>query len=75
VALTGIGVTGNNQQRPDQVSGRFLSEDTDHWFNSAAFAQPAPGTYGNLPRNAVVGPAYWNIDLALSKDHRHRGHA
>jgi len=37
------------------------------WFNRAAFAQPAPGTLGDLPRNAVVGPAYWNVDLAVSK--------
>ena len=33
----------------------------------AAFALPAPGTLGDLPRNAVLGPNYWNIDLALSK--------
>ena len=40
---------------------------SDLWFNPAAFAQPAAGELGNLPRNAVVGPAYWNIDLALSR--------
>ena len=67
IALTGIGVTGGNQQRPNQVSDDFYKKTLDSWFNRAAFAQPDPGTLGNLPRNAVVGPAYWNIDLALSK--------
>jgi hypothetical protein len=37
------------------------------YFNRAAFAQPAPGTLGNLPRNAVTGPNFWNVDLAVSK--------
>jgi hypothetical protein len=67
IALTGIGTTGNNQQRPNKVSDDFYTKTLTTWFNAAAFAQPAPGTLGDLPRNAVVGPAYWNIDLALSK--------
>ena len=67
IALTGIGVTGNNQQRPNQVSDDFYQKTLTNWFNAAAFAQPASGTLGNLPRNAVVGPAYWNIDLAVSR--------
>ena len=25
------------------------------------------GTLGNLTRNAVVGPTYWNIDLGISR--------
>jgi hypothetical protein len=66
-ALTGIGVTGANLQRPNKVSDDFYLKTLTNWFNAAAFSQPAPGTLGDLPRNAVVGPAYWNIDLALSK--------
>ena len=38
-----------------------------NYFNRAAFAQPAPGTLGDLPRNAVVGPDYWNVNLAVSR--------
>jgi hypothetical protein len=38
-----------------------------NWFNRDAFAQPAAGELGNLKRNAVVGPAYWAVDLALSR--------
>jgi hypothetical protein len=67
IALTGIGVTGGNQQRPNQVSDDFYKKTLDSWFNAAAFAQPVAGTLGDLPRNAVVGPAYWNIDVAFSK--------
>ncbi|HXD20005.1 MAG TPA: carboxypeptidase regulatory-like domain-containing protein [Vicinamibacterales bacterium] len=67
IALTGIGITGNNQQRPNQVSTDYYKKTLATWFNAAAFAQPDPGTLGNLKRNAVVGPAYWNVDLALSR--------
>jgi hypothetical protein len=37
------------------------------YFNPAAFAQPAPGTYGNLMRNALVGPNFWKVDLAVAR--------
>jgi len=67
IALKAIGTTGNKQQRPNQVSVDFYQKTLTNWFNAAAFAQPATGTLGDLPRNAVVGPAYWNVDLALSK--------
>ena len=33
----------------------------------AAFAQLEPGTYGNVKRNAFMGPGYWNVDLAISR--------
>jgi hypothetical protein len=63
-AFTGIG-----NQRPNQVSDDFYPEERTltNYFNRAAFAQPAPGTLGDLPRNAVVGPDYWNVNLAVSK--------
>jgi len=67
IALTGIGTTGNNQQRPNQVSTDYYRKTLTNWFNAAAFAQPDTGTLGNLARNAVVGPAYWNVDLAVSR--------
>ena len=33
----------------------------------ASNALAAPGTLGNLPRNSIIGPAYWNIDLGISR--------
>jgi hypothetical protein len=38
-----------------------------NYFNRAALAQPATGTYGSLKRNAVTGPNYWSVDLAISR--------
>ena len=40
------------------------------WLNPAAFATPAPGTFGNLPRNYLRGPKFWQLDLMASKDLR-----
>jgi hypothetical protein len=59
-----IGVTG---QRPNQVSDDFYQKTLTNWFNPAAFAQPAQSTHGDLPRNAVVGPAYWHVNLGLAR--------
>ena len=61
--------SGINQQRPDKVSDDFYANPRTltTWFNRAAFARPAPGTLGTLTRNAVVGPAYWNMDLGISR--------
>jgi hypothetical protein len=60
--------TGLASQRPNKVSDDFYGEKSlTSYFNRAAFAQPAPGTLGDLPRNAAVGPNYWNVDLSLSR--------
>jgi hypothetical protein len=34
---------------------------------SGGFCNPAPGTVGNLPRNAFNGPAFFNWDLGILK--------
>ncbi|MGH9664760.1 MAG: hypothetical protein ACRD9L_10085, partial [Bryobacteraceae bacterium] len=38
------------------------------WFNKAAFAAPAAGTFGVQPRNALRNPGFWNLDGAIRKD-------
>ena len=43
-------------------SGREDVED-----ETAAFAQPNPGAYGNFVRNSIRGPGQWVINLALSR--------
>ena len=40
------------------------------WFNTAAFAVPAPFTYGNSARNLLFGPGSIDVDLSLLKDTR-----
>jgi hypothetical protein len=37
------------------------------WFNPAAFARPAAGTFGVQPRNMLNNPATWNFDLGIRK--------
>jgi hypothetical protein len=61
--------TGLAAQRPNKVSDDFYASEKTltNYFNRAAFAQPAPGTLGDLERNALVGPNYWNVDMALSR--------
>jgi hypothetical protein len=61
--------TGVSNQRPDKVSDDLYANPRTltTYFNSAAFAQPAQGTLGNLMRNIAVGPAFWSIDLAISR--------
>ncbi len=39
----------------------------DHYFDSGAFAVQAPGTYGNLGRNTIIGPGLFNMDVSLVK--------
>ena len=55
--------------RADLVGDPAAGERTvNSWFNTAAFAQPAPGALGNLGRNTERGPGVNNLDLALFKN-------
>ncbi|MHB1701158.1 MAG: carboxypeptidase-like regulatory domain-containing protein [Acidobacteriaceae bacterium] len=37
------------------------------WFNVAAYAAPANGTFGDVRRNSLYGPGFSDIDLSLGK--------
>src|SRR5207302_9001032 len=52
------GGQSRNVARPDLVPGvdPYLHDKGWLYLNPAAFAMPAPGTYGNLARNALRGP-------------------
>jgi hypothetical protein len=58
-------------QRPDVVPGVSLTPPggptAAQWFNPAAFAVPAPGTWGNAGRNLGRGPSLNQIDLSLTR--------
>jgi hypothetical protein len=57
-------------QRPDQRHDPNLpggQQTPERWFDTAAFALQAPFTFGNAPRNSVIGPGYANLDFALAK--------
>jgi hypothetical protein len=51
------------------TNGR-LSNGTDDnfWFNPAAFAAPAAGTFGNARRNLIYNPGQMQWDIALFKN-------
>ncbi len=59
--------------RPDQVgdpnSGSCPNGAPVHtvtcWFNTSAFASPAPFTFGNLGRNTLRGQRYQDLDMSL----------
>ena len=61
---------GNPNARPTGV------DRVDEWFNTAAFAQPAPFTFGNSPRFLpnTRAPGINSFDLALEKWFQIREH-
>jgi hypothetical protein len=63
--IAGTGIVG---QRLNQVSDEVYGDKSlTNYFNVAAFAYPAAGTYGNHVRNSIEGPGFWSVDLALSR--------
>jgi hypothetical protein len=51
----------------------WATGDGNYWFNPAAFAAPAPGTFGNATRNLIYGLGQQQWDLALFKNFRTGG--
>ena len=63
--------SGGAGQRPDLVSGCSLNPvlgGADHYFDVSCFAVPAAGTFGNVPRNTIIGPGYAAWDMAFFKN-------
>jgi hypothetical protein len=71
VVNTPGGGNSRNVRRPNLISGvsPYLNNDRNI-LNPAAFATPAPGTFGNLPRNALRGPNFTQFDLVFNKRFR-----
>lgn len=71
VVNTPGGGNSRNIRRPDLIAGvnPYLNNDRS-FINPAAFATPAPGTFGNFPRNALSGPSFKQIDMIVSKKFR-----
>jgi hypothetical protein len=63
------GGQSRNVARPDLVAGvdPYIHNQGWLYINPAAFSMPAPGTYGNLGRNALRGPGISQLDFTLSK--------
>jgi hypothetical protein len=63
------GGASRNVRRPNLVAGvdPFINDNGLLFLNPAAFATPLPGTYGNLERNSLHGPAFNQVDMVISK--------
>jgi len=65
-------LTGINHQRPNVIDPAHVytgnSGPSAKYLTSAAFQAQPFGTIGNLGWNSIVGPTYWDIDMALSRE-------
>jgi hypothetical protein len=68
----GVDISGTAQlnDRPNQVLANPYpaTKTTGEWFNPAAFAEQAPGTFGNVHRNSLYGPGAFDMDDAISRE-------
>ena len=68
-SLSGVGndyadvVPGQNPRSVPTGSNRV-----QQYFNTAAFAPAAPGTYGNASRNSLRGPGFEEVDFSVFRD-------
>jgi hypothetical protein len=61
----------DGQQRPDFVPGQNQNGKPcvpGTFFNTCAFADPQPGSFGNVSLNSLRGPGYKNWDGSLLKN-------
>jgi hypothetical protein len=67
---TGRSILGfGANDRPNLVGNPALSnQTTSQWFNTAAFAFPAQGTFGNAGRNILEGPGFQSVNVSLVKN-------
>ncbi len=72
VSVSGdIANVGTGGQRPNRIGDPNSGPKTlKEFFNKAAFAAPAPGTFGNAGRNLVIGPGINEWDFAAFKSFR-----
>jgi hypothetical protein len=71
----GYNPTGNgdtrNPVRPNwnpNFTGTLYPHTRAQYFNPAAFLPPATGTYGNVSRDALIGPGLSELDFSATKN-------
>ncbi len=66
-----ISGTGEGNDRANQVGPIHRAyqgqKPLAQWLDPAAFADPAPGTFGTSPRNGYFGPGYSDVDFSVFK--------
>jgi homogentisate 1,2-dioxygenase len=67
-------MTGINNDNCDQIDVRSARPSGANpmrtWFNTAAFAQNAVGTFGTAGRNDLRRPGFYNVNLSLFRHFR-----
>jgi hypothetical protein len=67
------GIMGLSIRRPNLVAGcspNPVVGNVNEWFNAACFSAPPAGELGNLGRDTLQGPGFWNFDFAVMKNTR-----
>lgn len=64
------GVSGSLRANYTGAAIALSNPTIDQYFNTAAFAIPAPGTFGSASRNTIIGPGSRLLDAQLSRDVR-----
>ena len=72
VAGTNASLTGENLDRINLVGNPFTgivpaTAPIVQYLNKAAFATPAPGTFGDLGRDVLYGPGIGTVDFSIFK--------
>jgi len=65
-------ITGIGGQRPNQIASNpyCATQTINCYLNAASFATPAvtaAGAFGNLAYDNLLGPGYFDVDVALSR--------
>lgn len=61
---------GNFGQRPNLVGDPMQNIPAGHWYNPAAFANPALYQFGNNDSGSIVGPNFISANWSLWKEFR-----
>jgi hypothetical protein len=71
-AATDVASGVNGALRANFLGGPIAvaSPTVDEFFNTEAFAAPAPGQFGTSPRNIIIGPGSRQLDAVFSRDIR-----
>jgi len=71
IGLNGSSVSSivpNTSNRPNTAGGGHDPHTPSQWFDTSIYTAPAPGTWGNTPRDSVRGPGRDNWNLSLFKN-------
>ena len=61
-----------NITRPDVTGAPLYSAARGYYLNSAAYAAPAPGAWGDARRDSIEGPDEFSLDSAMARTFRLR---